>query len=249
MRDGGNGGRATSFWTRFAVGFPLRFADLHFGLALVRSAEGAQECGIAASSGFGLVELVGIRVCQMYPPEQLFIWRVDALRKIVENPTEENLFASAAFLRQLLLDGGGSLIHQANRNIRLKFDFIVVGLTARPNPNHPAAAGAVFSQISIAPHPNLPMVPQRKLSLDDFLKQEVVYHQGHAATVRQVIKYVANKAGAVHKENPNNQEDQSLEDAAVNFQIFGMPSVLQALKGVAEVVITACEPLYQRLRA
>jgi hypothetical protein len=182
----------------------------------------------------------------MYPPEQLFIWRIDALRKIVENPTEQYLFDAAAFLRQLLLDG---LIHQANKKIGLKFHFIVVGLTARPNPNHPMAAGAVFSQISISPHPSFPMIPQRRLNLQEFLKQEVVYHGGHAATVLQVIKYVANKAGGVHKEAPSNPDEQSLEDAAINFQLLGMPSVLQALKGVTEVVVTTCEPLYQRLRA
>jgi hypothetical protein len=40
----------------------------------------------------------------MYAPEHLFIRSIDALRRIVANPTEENLFAASAPLRQLLLD-------------------------------------------------------------------------------------------------------------------------------------------------
>src|SRR5271165_5035864 len=127
----------------------------------------------------------------MYSPEHLFILRIDALRKIVENPTEENLFNAAAYLRQILLDKS-ALIDQANRNARLKLHFIVVDLTARPNPNHPAAAGAVFSQISIAPHPSLPMIPQRRMGLDDFLKREVVHHGGH--TVSGASTHVPSRA-------------------------------------------------------
>jgi|SRR5271165_6062403 len=40
------------FPTRVAAGFRLRFANLHFGLALARCAEGAQEGCVAALGGF-----------------------------------------------------------------------------------------------------------------------------------------------------------------------------------------------------
>jgi hypothetical protein len=185
----------------------------------------------------------------MYAPGQLFIWRIDALKKIIDNPTEENLFEAARFLRQILLDGANSLLFQVNRNLRLKIYFIIVGLTARPNPNHPAASGATFSQISIAPDPHFPMIPQKRLDLDNFLKQEVIFHKGQTATVREVIKYVANKAGAVHKQKLDTPEEQSLEDAPLAFRLLDTPSVLYALDGITKVVVTACDPLYQKLRA
>ena len=46
------------FRTRFAARFRLRFADLHFRLALVRRAEGAQEGGVAAADRCIFRELI-----------------------------------------------------------------------------------------------------------------------------------------------------------------------------------------------
>jgi hypothetical protein len=129
----------------------------------------------------------------MYSLEQLFIWRIGALKKIIENPTEENLFSASGYLRQVLLDGGDSLLFQVNRNLREEVWFIVCDIAARPNPNHPATKGAIFSMIpdGIAPNPAFPMLPPKRINLDDFLAQEVVHYKGQTAAVRRVIKYVA----------------------------------------------------------
>lgn len=185
----------------------------------------------------------------MYSPQELFIRRIDELRQILANPSETNLFDAAPKLRQLLLDGD-PLMNQANREIRDKFWFIVTALTARPNPDHPAAQGAVFSQIAdgIAPNPAFPMLPQKRINRDEFLRLEVLYHEGRAATVHEVIDYVCHYAGAVHKATPDSPETKSIEAAAINFGVGGMPSVLRGLTGIIQVVITACEPLYQKLR-
>jgi hypothetical protein len=40
----------------------------------------------------------------MFPPEALFIWRIEDLKAILANPTPGNLLASSAILRALLLD-------------------------------------------------------------------------------------------------------------------------------------------------
>jgi hypothetical protein len=92
------------------------------------------------------------------------------------------------------------------------------------------------------------MVPQKRINLDDFLRQEVIYYKGQTATVREVTKYVANKAGAVHKQAPETLTEMTLEDVAINVKLGNMPSVIRGLKGIAQVVVTALEPIYNKLK-
>jgi hypothetical protein len=186
----------------------------------------------------------------MYSAEHLFIMRLDELKGILANPTERKLLAASGLLRLLLMENN-CLLHQVNRNIRDKVWFIVTDLTARPNPNHPAAKGAVFSQVAagIAPDPMFPQLPQKRLTLDNFLKLEVLYVDGQVATVASIIRYVANYAGAIRKTTPDTPQSKSLEQAAIRFRAGNMPSVLQNLPGIAKVTVTACEPLYAKLRA
>jgi hypothetical protein len=186
----------------------------------------------------------------MYSAEQLFVLRVDELKQILANPTERGLLAASGLLRRLITDQN-CLLHQVNRKIREKVWFIVNDLTARPNPDHPAAKGAVFSQVAsgIAPDPMFPQLPQRRLNLDNFLKMEVLFYSGHYLTVIDIISYVANYAGEIHKSEPDSPEDKALEAAAINIRVGDMPSVLQNFTGIAKVVIAALEPIYAKLRA
>jgi hypothetical protein len=186
----------------------------------------------------------------VYSAEQLFIWRIDELKAILANPTERGLFAASGLLRRLITDQN-CLLHQVNRKIGEKVWFIVNDLTARPNPNHPAAQGAVFSQVAsgIAPDPMFPQLPQKRLNLDNFLKMEVLFYNGQCLTVIDIIRYVANHAGEIHKSEPDSPEDKALEAAALNVRVGDIPSVLQNFTGIAKVAVTALEPIYGKLRA
>ena len=64
-----------------------------------------------------------------------------------------------------------------------------------------------------------------------------------------MIKCIANYAGYVHKGKPDTPETKALEEAGVGVVVADMPSVIQALFGISTVVLSACEPLYQKLRA
>ena len=93
------------------------------------------------------------------------------------------------------------------------------------------------------------MLPQKKLNLASFLKLEVMPFRGQVFTVYDLIKYVANYAGYVHKGEPDTPETKALEQAGLTIQLVEMPSVIQALLGISKVVLSACEPLYQKHRA
>ena len=136
----------------------------------------------------------------MFPPEALFVWNINELQQILANPTPENLFAASGRLRQLLLDEQ-PLLHQANRNVREKISFVVTVHPALPDHLN---RGLVFSQVADGLSPKMapPHLSTKALNLDNFLKEPVMEINGQKLTVRDVIKYVANYAGYVHKGTP-----------------------------------------------
>jgi hypothetical protein len=180
----------------------------------------------------------------MLSPEKLFLLRIDQLRAVLKEPTATNLFDSSAKLRQLLLDEQ-PLIHQANRRLRTKFVFTVCEPWRLPDEFRD---GLVHFQVGDGISPRLSPGPTKELNLDGFLKEFVLEHREHSVSVRDLIKYVAHYAGAVHKGEPDSPQTEALEHAAMTIHTFGMPSVLSSLRGVVDVVEVACDPLYRRLK-
>jgi hypothetical protein len=180
----------------------------------------------------------------MYSPEELFIRNLDALKAILGNPSEQGLFDSARLLRQLLVDEN-PLLHQVNRAIRLKISFHVNTLI----PDPPGLPQPVFRQVADGISPSLvPKVSSKKVNLDTFMKSPILQIEGEWATVLDVIKYVANYAGAIHKSTPDTPMTKSLEAVGRSIEVGGVPSVLRSLLGIVDVTVRACQPLYMKLK-
>jgi len=189
----------------------------------------------------------------MYTPEELFIRNIDKLKEFLANPTEENLFESSRMLRQLLADEQ-PLLHQANRNKRQKISFTIYDSGLQ----HPSAKERTGFAKDItfwapldgfSPRLGRPGRPTVTLNLDYFLKQPVAVIEDQMPTVLDVIKYLANYAGAIHKGTPDTPQTITLEAVAKELKFANTPSVIRMLLGVVDVVVEACEPLYQALKA
>jgi hypothetical protein len=184
----------------------------------------------------------------MYSSEYLFVQNVDALREIVGNPTEGGLFSAAGKLRILLLDPI-PLVHRANRTTRLK---ILFDIQADPNfaPGSINVGDATFyTRIAgFLPDETKPELTS-SLKLADFLKEPLIYLSGDIITVRDLIKYLANNAGAVHQDEPKTSAGKKLEQLAQTFVIGGVTSALACFHPACKIVLAACEPLYAALIA
>lgn len=173
----------------------------------------------------------------MYTPQQLFIRAVDDLRSAVENPTERSLFDAVKPLRHLLTDG---LLHQANRPFKMKLQFVIA-----PFSPGPIRDGLVFDGTLDGISPTIRPRKAKAVSLDLFLATPILELRGQTVTVVDLIRYLANYAGVIHKNPPNTPAMRTAEESATLVRSDDMPFALRAIRPICEVVIAACEPLYK----
>lgn len=158
-------------------------------------------------------------------PEKLFVRRFDDLLLGLNARDDYEIVKVGAILRQLLLDDT-PLIHKANRHHRIKLHFTVNNIFVNELPIQPDIH---FQAASIDPSMLSLPVGTKTLSLDKFLKMEVLSAQTQKFTVREIIKYAANKAGGVHYGETLDPRESALLDTLDKLGGFGIPAISIAL--------------------
>ena len=184
-------------------------------------------------------------------PDRLFIYRVEALRRIVKTRNSEELLELAGILRQLLLDSS-PLIDLVNRKYRKKIRFIV-GQSSEESHQEMLKRVPDLQMPTIAFTSILPSDQERSLTRDRFLGHSLLYlrnrhfEEGYYYTVRDVITACANKLGGVHYDVP--EKDNEQESLIRGFNEFaslhGAPFAFATLAEIATVVDSAIEPLFE----
>lgn len=148
-----------------------------------------------------------------------------------------------AILRQLVLDQT-PLIHKANNQYRLKLRFVINDIfPARPpiQPDaHFVAAGFDPSMLSIP-------AGTKSVSLDRFLGLEILNTKTHSFTIREIIKYAANKAGGVHYGETLDAREAELLRTLDQIEGIGVPAIGYALRSISRIVLTTLTPLRQAI--
>ena len=85
----------------------------------------------------------------------------------------------------------------------------------------------------------------RRLSLDDFLNYTVIKIQDRHVSVLEIINFLANKEGGVHRDTV--EYDELLRQIQHEFSIGGTEGVSSAMHGIASVVVESLEPLYNQV--
>lgn len=179
-------------------------------------------------------------------PEELYLETIADLEKKLADGSPYAVIRAAGLLRQLLLDGGQSLVDKVNRTHRLKIGFAV----QRPF-FLPVANFQVWNP-SARPVPGLPYMgkPPLQLDRDQFLGHQFAAGQGVAFSVRDMIVFCANVAGGVHHGAAKTPKEQLLAEMhqetapeqAVSGLIFGVA-------GIVEVVVDSLIPLTDAVRS
>jgi hypothetical protein len=192
------------------------------------------------------------------PQERIFVAKVRDLRRRTNNdwlqaqedPSYE-LFMAAPLLRELLMGDPQAQIHLVNRDRRLKIRFDVRRaadydeLFDDPDVTFYAIARGLY------PGDGSPGSPvEKSLTLDQFLAERIVVMPGRAVlSVRDVIDYVANAAGAVHF-GDRTRDNRAVVEAVAAFMEFGYGNlVLETMIAIAKVTADALEPLVDRINS
>jgi hypothetical protein len=85
----------------------------------------------------------------------------------------------------------------------------------------------------------------KRLSLDDFLNYTVIKIQDRAVSIVEIINFLANKEGGVHRDTK--EYDELLRQIQHEFSIGGTEGISSAMHGIANVVVESLEPLYNQV--
>lgn len=189
---------------------------------------------------------------------ELFRFQVQELERHLTNPTKLSLIGCSSILRLLLLSDGSGLFGNLARDIpgfrtRKRGRKIVIfnaQLQADSHIRDLPLGGYVHGVIK---GDTIPGNSSGTYNRDDFLKLPVIDIQLSDSkvitmTVRDVIKFIANKLGGVHFDyNSREEKNQILYQLDDKYQLQIAGSVIFSIKGLSEIVLATCKRVDERL--
>jgi hypothetical protein len=173
--------------------------------------------------------------------EVLFIKTLEELERRAQPENEAyDILMVSALLRKLLTDG---LTEAANRDRRIKIRYV-----ANDYPNLasvlPPSAGVTFWSLQDGFDPETSdIVRPVEVSRDGLLARPVMTVLGEQVTVKDVVRYLANKAGGVHLSGPDDSKQRALAELDSTMELGGTPPVIRTLLAISRVVLRGLEPL------
>ncbi|WP_156467682.1 hypothetical protein [Methylobacterium sp. Leaf91] len=181
----------------------------------------------------------------MFSPDQQFVYDIDDLKAIQQNPTVRNLLAASAILRRLLIDAT-PLMHRVARPRGTKVRFKILKFDA--NEEFPGGVGKPIMHYS-SPSGLLNENNSHMVVLDQFLAYAILAFRDKSASVKDLILYAAHNAGGVHYDPPGVGHKYSfLSENGERFFMYDQPISISPLRDVIEAVLVATENLYQSVR-
>lgn len=189
---------------------------------------------------------------------EIFRFKVQELERHLSSPTKLSLIECSSILRLLLLSDECGLFGNLARDIpgfrtRKRGRKIVMfnaQLQADSHIRDLPSGGYVHAVVR---GDAIPENSPRVYSRDDFLKLSVIEVQLSdgkviTMTVRDVIKFIANKLGGVHFDySPCEEKNQILYQLDDKYQLQIAGSVIFSIKGLSEIVLATCKRVDERL--
>lgn len=188
----------------------------------------------------------------------LFRFQVQELERHLTNPTKLSLIGCSSILRLLLLSDGSGLFGHLVHNIpefrtQKRGKGIIMfnaQLQADSHIRDLPLGGYVHGVIK---GDTIPGNSSGAYNRDDFLKLSVIEVQLSdgkviTMTVKDVIKFIANKLGGVHVDySPREEKNQLLYQLNDKYQLQIAGSVVYSIKGLSEIVLATCKRVDERL--
>jgi hypothetical protein len=174
--------------------------------------------------------------------------RTDVTRLAAAIDADYEILMAAPLLRELIM-GEPPLMHTVNRSRRLKIRFRVSYNLAYEQVVFADKPISYARGDGLYPGAAMPKDTIQEQTIDQFLREMVMVIQGETITVRDLIDYVANAAGAVHFGDLAKDKRAIMADLDTHLRLGGAQASLRALTAIGRIVATALEPLARRVEA
>ena len=135
--------------------------------------------------------------------EDLFIQSLEDLHYSLACSDRYEVLRASHLIRQLLLDGGNSLVTRVNRTHHLKIAYPAAPLPEAPSdPTATWFAGDALAVFNAS-------TPPAMVKWAELEKTTVARCEGHEYTVHDIIDYSAHVAGGVHKTDPSDDRSDT----------------------------------------
>jgi hypothetical protein len=170
--------------------------------------------------------------------EILFIKTLEDIEKKMASQDAYEIFMIAGLLRKLLVDDF-PLVNQINRVKKLKITFLI---NARKI--NDILKSATFYSMEDGFDPNTShMAETKEVNMDEMLSAHIMFINGEAISVRDLIKFISNVQGSIHAGQPKNSKENMLVEVQKYFSIGGLPAGIRTLLSVSRVVLRGLDPL------
>ena len=189
---------------------------------------------------------------------EIFRFKVQELERHLSSPTKSSLIECSSILRLLLLSDECGLFGDLARNIpgfrtRKRGRKIVTFNAQLQADSHIRDLPSGEYVHAVVRGDAIPENSSRVYNRDDFLKLSAIDVQLSdgkviTMTVRDVIKFIANKLGGVHVDYSSREEkNQILYQLDDKYQLQIAGSVIFSIKGLSEIVLATCKRVDERL--
>lgn len=158
----------------------------------------------------------------------------------MDSTNEGDLLDIAARLRQLLFDGGASLVDKVNTSkLRLQFTLETSYVPEK-------FSGLVVSEG--AAEQAGPRTQIVCLSRKAFSAFPMLYIAPKWLTVREIVSFAANVAGGVHHDSKPRDQFKGIDEMSKQLFLGGLPSGLTQLRPIARITMSSLLPLIEDVR-
>lgn len=164
------------------------------------------------------------------------IHTLEDIRTRLSSPSEYNYIAISSLVRKLLFDKN-RVLSLAEKQTGKKFTFYVKGdlLEEEYYRGFPSVKFLFAGILSNYPEP-------KELSVDEYGSVRVLYASERCFTIKDIIKYVANKRGGVHLDENELDEHQKIIDSwSRSMGINGVENTLEQIRYIGENIIISSE--------
>jgi len=169
----------------------------------------------------------------------LFLKKLEEMRTRGATNDYYELLMAAGLLRSLLFDGGSTLLHHANRDLKLKVQFTLPSV-----PQVEMSPGVSF-YVAILDFERSSAHNTVSLNPDEFGRFRCLVSNGHVFTIQDIVKTCANTRGGIHLGKVDSKDSAGL--AADYVRMWGQPTTMFMLSAIIKSASFALEPLAEAI--
>lgn len=166
-------------------------------------------------------------------PYDLSIHIVEDIRSRLRQPNAYNYIKISGLIRQLLFDQNQVLLI-AQKHADKPFLFFLGGRGIKYDPQHIPRSPFVFIAGSLDPEKEVIEVKP-----EEYGSLKVVLTNSHAWSIRDVVRYVANKRGGVHYDERLEPDQKPLDEISRALGIQGTESMFNQVGYIGQNVVNS----------